>query len=115
MCVTDNGDVYATELEKYSIVRLSPSDVVSIVLSTDPLEPVGICQSTEGELLVTLNDTESEKYQLDSHNKRLVRHVTLTGDVICEYENQEDCQTRLFTEPVRVRQNGNGDICVVDI
>lgn len=42
MCVTDNGDVYATELEKYSIVRLSPSDAVSIVLSTDPLEPVVI-------------------------------------------------------------------------
>lgn len=42
MCVTDNGDVYATELEKYSIARLSPSDAVSIVLSTDPLEPVVI-------------------------------------------------------------------------
>jgi hypothetical protein len=44
----------------------------------------------------------------------LMRHMTLTGDVIRDYEYQEDAQTRLFTLPVRVQQNGNSDICVVD-
>ncbi|XP_065925876.1 uncharacterized protein [Magallana gigas] len=114
ICVTDNGNVYATNNENDSIVCLSPSDSVSTVFSTDPLEPGGICQSTEGGLLVTLGDNESEPYQPVSHSRRLVRHVTLTGDVIREYEYQEDGQTRLFTLPVRVRQNGNTDICVVN-
>uniref|UniRef100_A0A8W8MUN2 B box-type domain-containing protein n=1 Tax=Magallana gigas TaxID=29159 RepID=A0A8W8MUN2_MAGGI len=111
---TDNGDVYATDYANRSIVRLSPSGSVSTVFSTAPLVPWGICQSTEGGLLVTLKDTESEPLQPDSHSRRLVRHVTLTGDVIREYEYQEDGQTRLFTLPYRVRQNGNTDICVVN-
>ncbi|XP_052703772.1 uncharacterized protein LOC128180031 [Crassostrea angulata] len=114
VCKTDNGDVYATDYENRSIVRLSPSGSVSRVFSTDPLEPVGIHQSTEGGLLVTLCDPESERYQPDSHSRRLVRHMTLTCDVIREYEYQEDGQTRLFTVPRRVRQNGNTDICVVN-
>ena len=40
--------------------------------------------------------------------------MTLTGDVIHEYEYQEDDQTRLFTLPYRVTQNGNTDICVIN-
>lgn len=57
VCVTDNGDVYATDYKNKSIVRLSPSGSVSTVFSTAPLKPGGICQSTEGGLLVTLRDT----------------------------------------------------------
>jgi hypothetical protein len=65
-------------------------------------------------LLVSLVDTESKLYELDLHSKRLVRHITLTRNVIREYEYQDDDQTRLFTVPRRVRQNGNSDICVVN-
>lgn len=97
-----------------SILRLSPSGAVSTVFSTAHRVPMGICQSTEGGLLVTLRDVKSEHYQLASHSRRLARHVTLTGDVICEYEYQEDGQTKLFTAPTRVKQNGNTDICVVN-
>uniref|UniRef100_A0A8W8IGK9 B box-type domain-containing protein n=1 Tax=Magallana gigas TaxID=29159 RepID=A0A8W8IGK9_MAGGI len=135
-------DVYVTDYRNKSIVRLSPtdsvlrlppstspfrrwfmshpasrqspSDSVSTVFSTAPLIPVGICQSTERGLLVTLKDTKSKKYQPDSSSRRLVRHVILTGDVICEYEYKEDGQTRLFTIPYRVTQNSNTDICVVN-
>ncbi|XP_065925641.1 uncharacterized protein [Magallana gigas] len=114
VCVTDNGDVYATDYKNKSIVRLSPSGSVSTVFRTDPLLPLGNCQSTEGGLLVSLRDTESKRYQLDSSSRRLVRHVTLNGDVICEYEFQEDGQTRLFTVPWRVKQSINTDICVVN-
>uniref|UniRef100_A0A8W8J1B8 Uncharacterized protein n=1 Tax=Magallana gigas TaxID=29159 RepID=A0A8W8J1B8_MAGGI len=38
----------------------------------------------------------------------------MNGDVICEYEFQEDGQTRLFTVPWRVKQSTNTDICVVN-
>lgn len=114
VCVIDNGDVYVTQYKNKSIVRLFPSDSVSANFSTVPLKPEGICQSTEGELLVTLTDGDSNRCEMDSHNRSLVRHVTLRGDVIREYENQADGQTRLFTIPYRVKQNGNTDICVVN-
>lgn len=113
-CVTDNGDVYATDYIKRSIVRFSPSESVSTVFNTAPLVPLGVCQSTEGGMLVSLRDNESKPYQPHSNSRRLVRYVTLTGDVIREYEYQEDGQTRLFTVPQKVKQNNNTDICVVN-
>ncbi|XP_062609533.1 uncharacterized protein LOC134271321, partial [Saccostrea cucullata] len=74
----------------------------------------GICRSVDSGLLVTLIDMASDYYELGSHSRRLVRHITVTGDVIHEYEYQEDGQTRLFTFPSRVTQNSNSDICVVN-
>ncbi|XP_062572807.1 uncharacterized protein LOC134234778 [Saccostrea cucullata] len=44
----------------------------------------------------------------------LVPGGILTGDVIHEYEYQEDGQTRLFTAPYKVTENRKGDICVVN-
>ncbi|XP_078338978.1 uncharacterized protein LOC144627065 [Crassostrea virginica] len=114
VCVTDNNEVYVSDYKNMSISRLSPSGSVSTVFSTAPLVPVGICQTMNGGLLVTLWATESDYLQLNSDSRRLVRHVTLTGDVIGEYEYQGDCQTRLFRIPKRVTQNGNTDICVVN-
>ncbi|XP_078336959.1 uncharacterized protein LOC111132501 [Crassostrea virginica] len=114
VCVTDNNDVYVSNLKNRSISRLSPSGSVSTVFSTAPLLPMGICQTMDGGLLVTLGDTESDNLKPNSDSRRLVRHVTLAGDVIREYEYQEDGQTRLFTSPERVTQNGNTDICVIN-
>ncbi|XP_062570729.1 uncharacterized protein LOC134232765 [Saccostrea cucullata] len=115
MCVTDTDDVYFTDFDNKTIRCLLSSGSVSTVISTDPLLPIGICQSVDGGLLVTLKDLESNDYKLERHNRRLVRHITVTGDVIHEYEYQEDGQTRLFTVPLRVIQNRNGDICVVNL
>ena len=115
VCVIHNNEVYITDIYNKSISRLSPSGSVSPVFGTDPQEPWGICQTMDSDLLVTLTDAETDDlYQLNSDSRRLVRHVTLTGDVIREYEYQEDGQTRLFTLPVRVTQNGNTDICVIN-
>ncbi|XP_078310572.1 uncharacterized protein LOC144618444 [Crassostrea virginica] len=115
VCVTDNNEVYVTDLKNKSISRLSPSGSVSAVFSTDPLLPMGICQTKDGGLLVTLNYKKSNPYQPNSDCRHLVRHVTVTGDVIHEYEYQEDSQTRLFTLPFRVTQNSNTDICVINM
>ncbi|XP_061178373.1 uncharacterized protein LOC133187014 [Saccostrea echinata] len=114
MCVTDTGDVYFTDFTNYFISCLSQSGSVSTVVSTDPLVPGGICQSIDGGILVTLTDYVTNTYILESHSRRLVRHITVTGDVMHEYSYQEDGQTRLFTYPVRVTQNSNRDICVVN-
>ena len=110
VCVTNKNEVYVTDYKNKSISRLSPSGSVSPVFNTDPLVPEGICQTKDGGLLVTLRDTD----QPNSYSPRLMRHVTLTGEVIREYEYQEDGQTRLFTLPVRITQNGNTDICVIN-
>ncbi|XP_061184997.1 uncharacterized protein LOC133193012 [Saccostrea echinata] len=112
--VNDNSNVYFTDSSNKSIRCLSPSGSVSTIISTDPLVPGGICQPVDSGLLVTLRDKESDAYNLESHSRRLVRHITLTGDVFHEYEYQEDGQTRLFTWPARVTQNNNSDICVVN-
>ncbi|XP_062570067.1 uncharacterized protein LOC134232128 [Saccostrea cucullata] len=114
ICVTDNSDIYLIDFNNDSINYLTPSGSVSKVISMDSLRPLGICQSVDGGLLVTLIDTISDRYELQSNSKRLLRHITVTGDVIHEYEYQEDCQTRLFTMPYRVEQNRNCDICVVN-
>ncbi|XP_078336965.1 uncharacterized protein LOC144626566 [Crassostrea virginica] len=114
VCVTDNNDVYVSDGENMSISRLSQSGSVSPVFSTDPLVPMGIYQTMDGSLLITLIDNESDIFQRNSDSRCLVRHVTLTGDFIREYEYEEDGQTRLFTWPDRVTQNGNTDICVIN-
>ncbi|XP_061185005.1 uncharacterized protein LOC133193021 [Saccostrea echinata] len=111
MCVTDNDDVYFTDIRHKSISCLSPSGSVSTVINTDPLVPLGICQPVDSGLLVTWIDKESDVYKLESHSRRLVRHITVTGEVINEYE---DGQPRLFTFPYRVTQNSNSDICVLN-
>ncbi|XP_062572774.1 uncharacterized protein LOC134234737 [Saccostrea cucullata] len=115
LCMTGNSDVYFTDNKNKLITILSPSGSVSTVIKTNPLLPMGICQSVDGGLLVTLRDTESGHYNLESHSRRLVRNITVTGDVIHEYEYKEDGRTRLFTAPHRVTQNSNSDICVVNI
>ena len=114
VCLIDNNEVYVTDAKNNSVSRLSPSDLVSPVFSTDPLEPAGICKTMDGGLLITLRDNESDRYQLNLGSRRLVRHVTLTGDVIHEFEYDEDGQTRLFTWPRRVTQNFNFDVCVLN-
>ncbi|XP_078336962.1 uncharacterized protein LOC144626562 [Crassostrea virginica] len=114
VCVTDNNELYVSDVKNMSISRLSQSGSVSPVFVTDPLVPLGICQTMDGGLLVTLGDNESDFFQPNSDSRRLMRHVTLTGDVIREYEYHEDGQTRLFTFPDKVTQNGNTDICVIN-
>lgn len=114
VCVAVNGDVYFTNEKNKSIDRLRTTGSVSTAFSTGPLIPEGICHSTEGGLLVTLRDSERDRYQLGSQNRRLVRHATLNGDVIHEYEYNADGRTRLFTVPYKVRQNFNTDIYVVN-
>lgn len=114
LCVSNNGDVYITSEKKNSILKLSTSGLASPMFSTAPLKPEGICQSIKDGLFITLIDDDSEIYHLEWHSRRLVRQVTMSGVVIREYEYHEDGHTRLFTLPVRIKQNGNTDICVLN-
>ncbi|XP_062597510.1 uncharacterized protein LOC134258926 [Saccostrea cucullata] len=59
--------------------------------------------------------SETDACTPDSDSRYLVKHLTLTGDVIQEYEYQEDGETRLFIAPIRLCQNNNTDTCVVNM
>ena len=112
LCVRDERKMFAVTKEKCILCLSFPA--VSFEIDTYPLEPLGICTTKNGDLLVTLTEAKSDNYQINSDRRRLVRHVTLAGNVIREYEYKEDGQTRLFTAPYRVIQNSNIDICVIN-
>lgn len=112
--ISENGYVFFTDEKNCLVKRLSASGSVSRITSTDPLVPVGICQSLVGGLLITLRDKAYNFTDITSIKRSFVRHMTLNGDVIREYEYQEDGHTRLFTYAYKVIQNGNTDICVVN-
>lgn len=115
LCSSDASEVYGTDKKDHSIFHLSKSGFLfNKFLTTYPLEPYGICQANDG-LLITLADKRSNMYELNSQSRRLVRRVTLQGHLIREYEYKEDDHTRLFILPVAVVQNGNTDICVINM
>lgn len=114
-CLTSCRKAYATDRENKTIVSLHVwSGLIHSEFSTDPLIPVGVCMAVDKNLLVTLLDNEDESFQLDLESRRLVRHLTLTGEIIKEYEFKDDSRTRLFTGPFRVTQNRKTDICVIN-
>ncbi|XP_062596481.1 uncharacterized protein LOC134257926 [Saccostrea cucullata] len=116
MCVTNKG-IYFTKIGDKLIRCLSPSGSISTFFSADAvdLEPTGISSSVDDGFLVSLKDFETDDFELESGSRRLVKYLTMTGDIIHEYEYQEDGQTRLFTYPGRLCQNNNTDICVMNI
>ncbi|XP_061167545.1 uncharacterized protein LOC133176438 [Saccostrea echinata] len=112
-CVSNESIYFTTE---NTICNLSQSGSVSRVFSTHLLEPMRICNSVNNGCFVSLIDSECKSFDdIDYSSQRLVSHLTLTGDVIHEYEYQQDGQTRLFTAHYRLCQNSNSDICVVNM
>ncbi|XP_062609424.1 uncharacterized protein LOC134271194 [Saccostrea cucullata] len=114
LCVTNTGDVYYTNARNKSVCFLSPSRSIFKIFSSESLVPRGICISRIGGLLVIFTNSESDLCNLQSQSRCFVRHITLMGDLIHEYEYKKDGHTRLFTFPVRITQNSNSDICVVN-
>ncbi|XP_062618034.1 uncharacterized protein LOC134279633 [Saccostrea cucullata] len=117
MCVTNNG-MYFTTNGNLFIHRLLPSGSISTFWRADSvigLQPLGISTSVDSGFIVSLVDCKTDNFVLDADSRRLVKHLTLTGDVIHEYEYQEDGQTRLFTLPEGLCQNNNSDICVINM
>ena len=95
--ITDENKVYLTDKLHKCIAHLSSSGSIYTISRTDPLEPLEIYQTMEGDLLVTLIDTETERYFRDSHSRRLLRRMTTAGEIVHDYEYHEDRKTKLFT------------------
>ncbi|XP_062597748.1 uncharacterized protein LOC134259164 [Saccostrea cucullata] len=104
-----NGEMFFTNNENKTICQLFPFGSVSVIANTEELLPQGICESVDGGLLVALTDYSEYWEPFTS----LVRHMTLTGDVIRDISDPY-FQDQLFSFPQRITQNGNSDICIVD-
>lgn len=108
-----NGDLYFNDYMAQCIKKLSPTGAISVVKETKPLTPLGISLMHDGCLLVTL---DSEEFSSTTGKcKNMVWHMTQAGRVLKEYEFSLDGKTKLFVCPYRAVQNGNSDICVVDV
>lgn len=110
-----HNEIIVSHLEEQSIsvIASTSSNFHEENISTKPLAPEGVTLANNGGILVTLVD-DSTKFTLDATSRRLVRLMTLSGEVTRDYEYREDGKSRLFTLPRRAIQKRNGDICVID-
>lgn len=108
-----NNEIIATHLEAQSITIITSSETFKREISTSPLEPEGISLANNDCLLVTLVDNSME-FSLNERSRRLVRLMSVSGEVIRDYEYREDRKTRMFTLPRQAIQRKNDDICVLD-
>ena len=76
--------------------------------------PLEISNSQTDDILVTLKDDRDHQY-LNPSSRRLVQRLTPKGKVLHTYELREDGTTRLFTLASRTAENGNADICVINL
>ncbi|KAK3103523.1 hypothetical protein FSP39_019839 [Pinctada imbricata] len=107
----DNAHILAAGSSK-AIIRYN--DVKSHSLySTSPFYPAGICESSDGGLLVCLVDCHYSN--ITTTTKGEVHHIDMKGKVIRKYTVDERDQSKMFTSPIRIVINLNSDFCVIDV
>ena len=94
------------------VVRIDHSGNTKKVFETSPLHPLDVGPALNGNLLVTLVDELSHTRTADSQRK--VQMITQEGELLHTYEFGEDGTTPVLTVPVRLAQNGNSNVCVID-
>ena len=109
-----NCDFVVTIYNTREIRRGTATGEESVLVCTNPLFPTWICRTQTDDILVTLRDG-GDLFSLHTSRRRLVQRMTLTGKVLHTYEFREDGVTRLFTAPWRTTENGNSDICVINL
>lgn len=102
--------LYAGDHENSEIVRLSQDGRQIKTIDTSPLKPLGLCIGKNNDIIVCLVD--SPTYYVDMRSKRMVARIDQNEKFTETYEYNDI--TRLFTKPLRVVENGNNDICVVN-
>lgn len=107
---SDSDILYISGSDPTTIYKLT-NGVVTDTISTAPLQPVCLCESRDGNLLVSLVD-EWSLYNIKKSSRRRVSRITMKGKVLQSYEYNKG--SRLFTWPFGVSENINGDVCVVN-
>ena len=109
MVLTASQDIIATNLHKTCLVKISPSDDVSTLCSTAPLQPLGICINNRGHIVVGL------EAGLGKPPYKLVIYSSDGSTVLQEIENDEDGEPLFRKRISQVKQNGNGDYVVAGL
>ncbi|XP_062604757.1 uncharacterized protein LOC134266550 [Saccostrea cucullata] len=110
IAVLSNGDILFSDSGNKAVKRLTNNKLATIV-ETSPLTPEGVCLTTDGDFLVTMADPCRETCTKDC--KGLVKLYSLKGHEKKVYEYQENGR-KFFTQPFRITENANTDICVLD-
>ena len=97
------------------IRRVMSNGKKSIISKTKPLHPTSISKTQTEDIIVVSMMEDGDRFKLQPSSRRLVQRMTLTGNVLESYEFREDGTTRLFTVPWRTAENGNTDICVINV
>ncbi|XP_062609520.1 tripartite motif-containing protein 2-like [Saccostrea cucullata] len=88
------------------ILKLSGDGRLSKVINTDPLKPLSICMTREGQYLACLEDSTTNGHTKTGHCR--VFRLSISGRII------QSIGARLFNMPRKVAENTNADICVID-
>ena len=96
-----------------NILKIDMSGKSTPWIDTSPLEAKCLAEALDGKILISLRDEYSGTRT--KHSQRCVRMVTPSGDTLKSYEYGEDGRTPVLTSPLYVTQNGNSDVCVVNM
>ena len=94
------------------VKMIDKSDKCSVLFNTGLLHPTFVTATTAGELLISMWDEDSHSRTSSSH--RLLKRMTMKGEVVCEYEYENDGITPLFNRTEKTVEYYNGDFSVID-
>lgn len=106
---TRDGTLLCADFRNKSIYKVIPSDGVIVKLfQTKNLRPTSVSLTHDGHLLVSLVD--KFEFVLSRQSQRKISKMKMDGTEVQVYGT-----ANLFTAPRKAIQNGNRDICVIDV
>ena len=109
---TSDDEIILCDDEKNEVKMIDKSDKCCVLFNTAELHPKYVSMSNAGELLISMWDEDS--YSRTSASRRLVKRMTLGGEVVCVYEHDNDGKTPLLNRPKQTVEHYNGDVSVID-
>ncbi|KAK3106410.1 hypothetical protein FSP39_019421 [Pinctada imbricata] len=111
--VSEDDAMYFCDFEKaQSVNKIDKHEKITTLFSTAPLIPLQVNLTRSEDLLISL--VEENTYDMNSTSRRLVRRTSMTGEVIMEYEYDNNGTTPLLCVPKRPIELHNGNICVIN-
>ena len=106
MALTASQDIVASDRDKKCLVKISSSGDVTILCSTAPLRPWGLCINNRQQIVVGL------KTRHKAPHIKLAIYSPDGSTLLQEIEHSEDDSPLFRKEIVQVKQNGIGDYVV---
>ena len=108
MVLTSSQDFIVTDFDNKSVSKISPSGSVSMLCSTAPLSPKGICINSRQHIVI------GQDAGVGTPPIKLVVYSSDGSTVLQEIENDEDGEPLFRSLIIQVKQNGSGDYVVAE-